>query len=152
MKVDDFLSRANLAKTPELSANFARRVIVEARAVQRRRRLRGRMAGGVAVILLAAIIPRATHLPWAPHLPWANRLGSPLVHLAASGSPAYDASYRPAGDQTDAFALAETADPDAVGDYLIPNASALAQFAAGYSDASWEYDPDWAGDSASSDR
>jgi len=140
MKVEDFLSRANLANAPELPDNFARGVIVKARAVQRRRQIGSRIAAGVALILLAAF------------LPWAIRPRAPLANLAQSHAPAHEAlaSSWQAADRTNALRLAAADNPDAVGDYLMPGTSALRQFASGYSDASWNYDPNWAVDSETS--
>jgi hypothetical protein len=42
-----------------------------------------------------------------------------------------------------AYKLAQQTTPRAIGDYLLPNAGALREFAFAYTDASWQYDPDW---------
>jgi hypothetical protein len=141
MKIEEYSSMTNLVQTPELPDDFARGVIVKARAVRRHRQIRQRLAAGVTVILLAAIIPLA------------NRISSRTENLSAFSSPTMNGtlvSYRQDTDQTDALRLAEAVNPDAVGDYLMPNTSTLAQFADTYSDASWDADSDWtAGSDAS---
>lgn len=138
MKTEDFSSITNTFQAPELPDDFARCVIVKARAVQRHRQIAGRIVAGMTVMLLAFAIPLA------------NRISSRDGNLSAHHSPASDtlASYRQAGDEADALRLAEAVSPDAVGDYLMPDTSALTRFDATYSDASWDYDSDW---TASSD-
>ena len=135
MKAEDFSSSGNPIHAPELPDDFARGVIVKARALQRRRKVRGRIAAGVAVLLVAAAIPLA------------NRIPSQSANLAARHSVALNdgiALYQMDADQADTLRLAEATSPDAVGDYLLPNTTALTQFASAYSDTSWDYDPDWA--------
>ncbi len=153
MKIEDFSSITNPFQAPELPDDFARGVIVKARAVQRHRQIAGRIVAGITVMLLAFAIPLANRI--------SSRNGNfsyptgvrdlvlwehPLPHVVAHNSVARDtlASYRQGdGDETDAAGLADAVNPDAVGDYLMPNTSALTQFAATYSDASWDYDSDW---------
>jgi hypothetical protein len=157
MKIEDFSSITNPFQAPELPDDFARRVIVKARAVQRHRQIAGRIVVGMTVMLLAFAIPLANRI--------SSRNGNfsyptgvrdlvlwehPLPHVVAHNSVARDtlASYRQGDDETDAASLAEATNPDAVSDYLMPNTSTLTQFAATYSDASWYDDSDW---TASSD-
>ena len=134
MKAEDFSSSGNPIHAPELPDDFARGVIVKARALQRRRKVRGRIAAGVAVLLVAAAIPLA------------NRIPSRSANRAARRASTFDgiALYQMDADQADTLRLAEATNPDAVGDYLLPNTMALTQFASAYSDTSWNYDPDWA--------
>jgi hypothetical protein len=139
MKIEDFSSRTNPFLAPELPDDFARGVIIKARAVQRHRQIAGRIVAGMTVMLLAFAIPLA------------NRISSRNGNFFADHSRASAtlASYRQSDDdETDALTLADAVSPDAVGDYLMPNTSALTQFTATYSDASWDYGSDW---TASSD-
>ena len=142
MKTENFSSRTNPFQAPELPDDFARGVIAKARAVQRYRQIRGRIVASAAVMLLAFAIPLA------------NRISSRNGNFSPPHSLANNAlvSYRQADDETDVLTLAEAVNPDAVDDYLMPNASTLTQFAATYSDTSWDYDSDWtAGSNASAD-
>jgi len=153
MKIEDFSSITNPFHAPELPDDFARCVIVKARAVQRHRQIAGRIVASMTVMLLAFAIPLANRI--------SSRNGNfsyptgvrdlvlwehPLPHVVAHNSVARDtlASYRQGDDdETDAAGLADAVNPDAVSDYLMPDTSALTQFAATYSDASWDYDSDW---------
>ena len=140
MKVEDFSPLTNPFQPPELPDDFARRVIVKARAVQRHRQIAGRIVAGMTVMLLAFAIPLA------------NRISSRSGNFSAPQLLASDtlASYRQADDETDAARIAEAANPDAVSDYLMPDTSALTQFDATYSNASWDSDSDWAASSDTS--
>jgi hypothetical protein len=140
MKTEDFSSVTHPFQAPELPDDFARRVIAKARAVQRHRQIAGRIVAGMTVMLLTFAIPLA------------NRISSRNGTLSVHHSPVSDtlASYRQDDDETDALRLAEAVSPDAVGDYLMPNTSALTQFDTTYSDASWDYDSDWAASSDAS--
>ncbi|MGO9268083.1 MAG: hypothetical protein ACLQBA_24860 [Candidatus Binataceae bacterium] len=162
MKSEDFSSITNPFQAPELPDDFARNVIVKARAVQRHRQIAGRIVAGMTVMLLAFAIPLANRISSRNgnlHYSTANLAardpavvrdlvawGHPVPHVVVRNSVARDtlASYRQGdNDETDAAGLAEAVNPDAVSDYLMPNTSALTQFAATYSDASWDYDSDW---------
>jgi len=155
MKAEDFSSSGNPIHAPELPDDFARGVIVKARALQRRRKVRGRIAAGMAVLLVAAAIPLANRIPsQSANLAARHSIALndgiawlvPIPNRAARHSPANDgiAFYQMHADQADTLRLAEATSPDAVGDYLLPNTTALTQFASAYSDTSWDYDPDWA--------
>jgi len=159
MKTENFSSRTNPFQAPELPDDFARGVIAKARAVQRHRQIRGRIVAGAAVMLLAFAIPLANRISSRNEnisyptgvrdlVLWEH----PLPNVVARNSPANDAlvSYRQADDETNALRLAEAVNPDAVDDYLMPNASTLTQFAASYSDTSWDYDSDWTASSNAS--
>jgi hypothetical protein len=135
MKVDDFGLQGNAQiDLPDLPEGFARGVIVKARAVERRRKIGSRIAA-VALLFAAAI-------------PLGSRIVSRPQDLAARQAlaPEQLALYQD-NDQADALRLAETTNPDAVSDYLLPNTATLTQFASSDSDASWDYDSDWSSNS-----
>ena len=135
MKIEEFGVQANAhIDVPDLPDDFARGVIVKARAVERRRKIGSRIAA-VALLFAAAI-------------PLGSRFVSHPQDLAARqpSSPVGIATYQES-DQADALRLAEATNPDAVSDYLLPNTSTVTQFASSYSDASWDYDSDWSSNS-----
>jgi hypothetical protein len=132
MAIEDFSAKTNIVQPLELPDDFARNVIVKARAVQRHRRIQRRVLAVTAVMFLAALGPLINHRP------------SQVRGLAENAKYETLASYRQeAADQTDALRIAEAMNPGAVDDYLMPNTSVLTQFASTYSAASWDDDHDW---------
>ena len=118
-----------------LPDDFARRVIVAARA-ERRRRARIRLGGAVGIAVLAAIpLISSLRTQLANRASEARSDESSIV--ARHGWPQQSA------DAAMAYQLARQDAPHAVGDYLLPGAGTLTEFASSYSDASWRYDPYW---------
>jgi hypothetical protein len=117
---------------PAMPDDFARRVIRRARAEQRRQRLRRGYAFAVAILLITAI-PLATLLG-PTHDQLATRNGSATGPLGSQSDPF---------DTADAAQLAQATAPDQLSDYLMPNTAPLRTFTATYSDAAWNYDPNW---------
>jgi hypothetical protein len=136
MKVERISSRKNgrPVREPNLPDDFARRVIMKARAERRKRETRRSIATtGVCAVLVAAAIPLTSFMQsWRINL--ASRETPSLVH-----SEGQDQSMAEAG----VYQIEQETRPDEIGDYLMPNTAELAEFASAYTDASWHYDPSW---------
>jgi hypothetical protein len=117
---------------PELPDDFARRVIARARLEQLRQRVRRRIAIAAAMLLVAALpLARLLH-------PTRVQLASRDVSTTMQTIPRVYAL-----DTSDNEQLARAVAPDQLSDYLMPNTAPLRAYAATYSDAAWNYDPNW---------
>ena len=120
--------RSPSTREAQLPDDFPQRVIAQARREQHQRRVRYRLAEAACTILIVALIPLSRALDMRRHQV------DPRNALIAW--------------QDDSFAdpsaqLAAATSPDDVGDYLMPNATRVSNFAHNYADAPWQYDPDW---------
>ncbi len=119
-----------------LPDDFAHRVIAQARREQYARRVRFRVAAAACATLIVALISMSRVRDSRRH-----NFGAPDSSAIAWQDNAQDYS----GDSIDAASaqLAAAAAPDEVGDYLMPNATQVGNFANDGSYGSWQYDPDW---------
>ena len=139
MKVERISSRRNgrPAREPNLPDDFARRVIIKARAEQRKRQTRRHItAAGVCALLMASAIPISSFMQ------------SRRINLASREAPAlvHSEQQELSMDEAGAYQIAQETEPEEIGDYLMPNAAALTDFVSAYTDASWHYDPGWSDD------
>jgi hypothetical protein len=89
--------------------------------------MRVRVAAAACVALLVAMIPLA------------QSLNSRRQNLATSDSSALTWQE----ESLEAARIAAATSPDDVGDYLMPGATRVGDFAATYADATWQDDSDW---------
>ena len=127
MNVDGISTKDGAVGIASLPDDFARRVIVAARQ-ERRRRARGRLAGAVCIMLLAAAIPFAHSMRARNH--------------QESIASAQRRWRQQSADAAIAYRMMRQ-NSHAVGDYLLPGTGTLTEFASAYGDASWQYDPYW---------
>ncbi|MFZ0889491.1 MAG: hypothetical protein WA005_13640 [Candidatus Binataceae bacterium] len=135
MRVERISSRRNnrLAREPNLPGDFARRVIAKARLEQRQRRIRRRVAAAVCAVLVTATISLAAFMHSGRN-PLASHESRPMAQAGWQEQSLEEAR---------AYQLAQETEPNQIGDYLLPGAGALTEFAYAYTDASWQYDPNW---------
>jgi hypothetical protein len=126
----DELMRSPSIQPAKLPDDFARRVIAQARREQYQRRVRFRIATAVCAMVIVALIP----LSRTPHSPRPNPGASDSSPIA----------WQDDAIEASSAQLAAATAPDDVSDYLMPNATRVVNFADYDSEASWQYDPDWA--------
>src|SRR5262245_14013266 len=121
-------------REPNLPADFAQRVIRQARLQQRRRVTRWRVAAACAAVALVAVpfFGAVLHGPESP-------IDRESKVLLPTGWP--QESIEAAGE----YQIAQGTPSREVGDYLMPDAAPLREFASSYTDASWQYDSSWSG-------
>jgi hypothetical protein len=125
-----------LTHEPEFSPDFAQRVMLVARKQARRRRLRKRMVTIAGVLLLVSVIPfaRLIGTRGASIVDYATRPQSSAI----TSHPGWQVQWN--DDDLTAYELAKTTAPRSAGDYLLPNAAALAELTSAYSEASRQSD------------
>jgi hypothetical protein len=139
----DETMRSESIRGTELPDDFARRVIAQARREQYERRVRLRVVAAACATLIVALISMTRVRDARRH-----NFEAPDSSAIAWQDNAQDYS----GDSQDysrdsidaaSAQLAAAAAPDEVGDYLMPNATQVGNFANYASDVSWQYDADW---------
>jgi hypothetical protein len=114
-----------------LPADFAQRVLLIAQKKLRRQRL-SRIGASAALLLLMAAIPFATLMHSGP-----DRVASDdSIEVAQEG-------WHLQSNDALAYELAQTTSPRPPGDYLLPNVAGLTELTSVYSEAYWQYDPNW---------
>jgi hypothetical protein len=131
MKKDDNLLSSSPPRERSLPADFAERVLAIAHKKLERRRRKRIVAVAALVSVMAAI-------------PLLGLMRSRLEGLGTSDPPGLASErWPPSSDDALAYQVAQTVSPRSAGDYLLPNANALAEFSSTYSEASWQYDSQW---------
>jgi hypothetical protein len=116
------------SRVTDLPDDFPRRVIAQARFEQRQRRHRRYLAAAALATLIVAAIPFTT-------------LIKPSGEDQLPRDPDATAQSGWQGRSLEAQLASATA-PAGIGDYLMPNAAPLGNFAASYT-GYWQYDPSW---------